>query len=275
MGPEHILTLLLLTFSNVKQISTARAGIRVNVHGYGVIDQSDIKVTHREPGKLYQLYLKQQAEKQKIAKFKELIEKKKHAEILEQAELSKQKQSVEDEKKLAVKSYTQRVQHKKLHNPEKEARLKRMKSKSEIIDYKIGELQHNLVWAELDANLFETGERSRLVKRKTKSDFDRNIKQLETTKRKWERRYWKLKKRKRSEGSEHGNKSAKENELSRKSRRHRLRRRGLLKKSKNNRKQKNKTRKEGVQQQNSSSTRRRRRKNRKNRKHSKNSKKAE
>lgn len=44
------------------------------------------------------------------------------------------------------------------YNPEKEARLKRMKSKSEIIDYKIGELQHNLVWAELDANLFETGE---------------------------------------------------------------------------------------------------------------------
>ena len=59
-------------------------------------------------------HLKQQAEKQKIAKFKELIEKKKHAEILEQAELSKQKQAVEDEKKLAVKSYTQRVQHKKL-----------------------------------------------------------------------------------------------------------------------------------------------------------------
>jgi len=98
----------------VEQISAARAGIRVNVHGYGVIDKSDIKVTYREPGKLYQLYLKQQAEKQKIAKFKELIEKKKQAELLKQEELSKQKQAVEDEKMLAVKSYTQRVQHKKL-----------------------------------------------------------------------------------------------------------------------------------------------------------------
>jgi len=274
MGPEHIITLVLLAFSNVEKISAARAGIRVKVNGYGVIDPSEIKVTHREPGKLYQLYLKQEAEKQKIAKFKELIEKKKQAIILKQAELAKQKQADEDEKMLAVKSYTQRVQHKKLHNPDKEARLKRMKTKTEVIDYKIGELQHKLLWAELDENLFETGVRSRLVKRKTKSDFDRNIKQLETTKRKWERRYWKLKKRKRSEGSEHGNKSAKGSELSRKSRRRRLRRRGLLKKSKKNRKQKNKTKKEGEQQEKSSSTRRRRRKNRKNSENRKNSKKS-
>jgi len=77
MGPEHIITLVLLAFSNVEKISAARAGIRVKVNGYGVIDPSEIKVTHREPGKLYQLYLKQEAEKQKIAKFKELIEKKK------------------------------------------------------------------------------------------------------------------------------------------------------------------------------------------------------
>ena len=45
-------------------------------------------------------------------------------------------------------------QHKKLYNPEKEARLQIIKSKSDLIDYKIGELQHKLLWAELDAGLF-------------------------------------------------------------------------------------------------------------------------
>merc|ERR1711997_902513 len=195
---------------------------------------------------------KQEAEKQRIAKIREMIEKKKQAKLKAELEEQKKQKSTEgndenkDDKKMLIKSYTTSVQHKKLYDPEKEARLQIMKSKSDMIDYKIGELQHKLLWAELDAGLFgKANERSRLVKRKSKSDFDRNIKQLETTKKKLERRYWRLKKRKRSEGSE----------LSRKSRRRRLRRRGL-KKSKKNKNRKHRKAKT------SSSTRRRRRKNR-------------
>ena len=58
-----ISALLVLTATTLFSSSGAlRAGIRVKVQGYGVIDQSQIKVTHREPGKLYQLYrLKDQA----------------------------------------------------------------------------------------------------------------------------------------------------------------------------------------------------------------------
>ena len=51
-----ITAFLVLSTLSLSSLNALRAGIRVKVPGYGVIDQSEIKVTHREPGKLYQLY---------------------------------------------------------------------------------------------------------------------------------------------------------------------------------------------------------------------------